>query len=69
MNELIKRIYDKTLEDIMEDRFSRYAKATKNTGSYARPPINQRVGVTGARISPAKHAKPLCRTALGRGAS
>ena len=27
MNELIKRIYDKTLEDIMEDRFSRYAKA------------------------------------------
>ena len=27
MNELIKKIYDKTLEDIMEDRFSRYAKA------------------------------------------
>ena len=27
MNELIKRIYDRTLEDIMEDRFSRYAKA------------------------------------------
>ena len=27
MNELIKRIYDKTLEDIMEDRFSRYAKS------------------------------------------
>ena len=26
-NELIKRIYDKTLEDIMEDRFQRYAKA------------------------------------------
>ncbi len=26
-NELIKKIYDKTLEDIMEDRFSRYAKA------------------------------------------
>jgi len=27
MNELIKKIYDTTLEDIMEDRFSRYAKA------------------------------------------
>ena len=27
MNELIKKIYDRTLEDIMEDRFSRYAKA------------------------------------------
>ena len=27
MNELIRKIYDKTLEDIMEDRFSRYAKA------------------------------------------
>ena len=29
---------------------SRYAKATKNTGSYARPPINQRVGVTKSRL-------------------
>ena len=27
MNELIKKIYDTTLEEIMEDRFSRYAKA------------------------------------------
>ena len=27
MNELIKKIYDTTLEDIMEDRFSRYAKS------------------------------------------
>ncbi len=27
MNELIKKIYDTTLEDIMEDRFRRYAKA------------------------------------------
>ena len=27
MNDLIRKIYDKTLEDIMEDRFSRYAKA------------------------------------------
>jgi len=27
MNELIKRVYDTTLEEIMEDRFSRYAKA------------------------------------------